>query len=452
MLTSCSRITHQILSDKLDVLFPIQISHDEVQVLSIELPHFDTLSWLKSQKFSYKYYWVNRNGEEKRAAIGALEHVPSGLSLHKACDHMQDRLNVCDTVCRYYGGAAFPYGEGLSEEGARFGEYQFWLPEMELVETQNSVQLHVYMLGDRSRHYVASQLAKINWDYCDITFSKVGVSTWTMSPNYDQWEADITTVKEHIENGDVHKVVLSRKMTLTLNEQGSGFDILARLMGLNDPRYYFLIQVEDGHLFFGHSPEQLCSISGHNVSSEAIAGSIPRDQDPKRDRDLGMKLLENNKNREEHDVVKHAIQDVLTPLCTDLVLDAEVSLLQLVDIQHLITRFKGSLKPQYDLGDVLSLLHPTPAVCGEPKVVAAQLIDRLESHSRAWYSGVVGAVSADSSEFSVAIRSAHIKDKNVHIYSGAGIVAGSDPKEEWAELDQKIRLFLECYDGIQIDS
>ena len=87
---------------------------------------------------------------------------------------------------------------------------------------------------------------------------------------------------------------------------------------------------------------------------------------------------------------------------------------------------------------LLAALHPTPAVGGAPREAALAFIRESEPYDRGWYAGACGMLSRETSEFSVAIRSARITAQGISLFAGAGIVAGSEPAPEWAELDNKI--------------
>ena len=88
---------------------------------------------------------------------------------------------------------------------------------------------------------------------------------------------------------------------------------------------------------------------------------------------------------------------------------------------------------------MINAIHPTPAVCGIPDEKAQLSIEQLENFDRGWYAGPVGWISKNGAEFAVGIRSAQIHQKNLRIYTGAGIVQGSDPDSEWNEIDAKLR-------------
>ena len=107
-------------------------------------------------------------------------------------------------------------------------------------------------------------------------------------------------------------------------------------------------------------------------------------------------------------------------------------------LQHLKCDIEAELKPGVCDWQLLAALHPTPAVGGAPREAALAFIRECEPHDRGWYAGACGMLSRETSEFSVAIRSARIRGSRISLFAGAGIVAGSEPAAEWAELDNKI--------------
>ena len=93
--------------------------------------------------------------------------------------------------------------------------------------------------------------------------------------------------------------------------------------------------------------------------------------------------------------------------------------------------------------ELAGMLHPTPAVGGEPWPAAAAAIAELEGMDRGWYAGPVGWMDAtEDGEFCVALRSALLRDREAHLFAGVGVVAGSDPAAELAETEVKLQALL----------
>ena len=120
-------------------------------------------------------------------------------------------------------------------------------------------------------------------------------------------------------------------------------------------------------------------------------------------------------------------------------------ILKLSRLQHLYSNIRGLLKDGIGDSDILQHLHPTPAVGWYPKNEAMRYIEDIEPFDRGWYAGPVGWVSSDAAEFAVAIRSAITTENKLILYAGAGIVPGSDPEKEWAEIENKIANYLKVY-------
>ena len=173
--------------------------------------------------------------------------------------------------------------------------------------------------------------------------------------------------------------------------------------------------------------------------TEALAGTCSKESINGDDQHASETLLNSEKDIREHNFVREMIYNELLKICSTIDMDDEIQVLQLHRLAHLYTRCSAKLKPEFENDSaVLNLLHPTPAVGGVPKPPAMQQIMELEPFSRGWYAAPVGWVSRDASEFCVAIRSALVNGRFAYLYSGAGLVKGSDPLSEWEEVEQKI--------------
>ena len=128
---------------------------------------------------------------------------------------------------------------------------------------------------------------------------------------------------------------------------------------------------------------------------------------------------------------------------------AEPGLVKVANIQHLATPIHAQLAEPRSAIELAGLLHPTPAVGGEPREPAAGGRSReLEEMDRGWYAGPVGWMdAAEDGEFCVALRSALLRDRTAHLYAGGGIVADSDPAAELAETELKLDALLPLLAG-----
>ena len=118
-------------------------------------------------------------------------------------------------------------------------------------------------------------------------------------------------------------------------------------------------------------------------------------------------------------------------------------LLKLKEGQHLITHLSAILKDNVTDDQLIAAMHPTPAVGGVPLKEALEAIERFENFKRGWYAGVIGAVGSDASDFAVGLRSGRTHNSSLSLYSGVGIVEGSNPEGEWREVEYKIVNFFD---------
>ena len=248
-----------------------------------------------------------------------------------------------------------------------------------------------------------------------------------------------------IRRGSLRKVVLARTIEVTA-ERALDARLLAHRLRVVDPdAFTFCVPTDDGVLV-GASPELLVSRHGLEVRSNPLAGSAPRSGDPVEDRANADALVSSGKDREEHAIVVEAVASTLGAYCAELSWDPEPILRETPNVWHLSTRFRGVLRePAPPVLELVSALHPTPAVAGDPREAALESIAELEPFSRGRYAGAVGWVDADGDgEWAIALRCAELRGDRAILYAGAGIVAGSDPEKELDETERKFRAFLDA--------
>lgn len=163
---------------------------------------------------------------------------------------------------------------------------------------------------------------------------------------------------------------------------------------------------------------------------------------------LGLELMQGAKEHVEFAIVRDWVRAALASVCSRVSLDVSKTLLKLRAVQHVYGRVSGRVPHTVSDADLLRVLHPTPAVCGCPQPEAHAFIRAHEPFDRGFYCGPFGYLTGDSAEFVVGIRSALVRpvpdapgEHEALLYSGVGIVPGSDPVSEWQELDLKVSLF-----------
>ncbi|WP_245155728.1 isochorismate synthase [Paracoccus ravus] len=251
---------------------------------------------------------------------------------------------------------------------------------------------------------------------------------------------------------ELRKVVLARTLSITSREELDHGRVIDRLA--QDPMATaFRVPLPEGRALVGATPELLIQKRGDRIASLPLAGSARRFADPSEDAASCMALARSEKDRREHALVVEHVLDTLAPYCAALEAPDGTRLTSTHSMWHLGTAIRGRLRDDTIPSPVLAaLLHPTPAICGLPVAVAADLIAELEPVDRGFYSGAVGWCdrSGDGAWF-VAIRCAEIAGRDARLYAGAGIVPGSDPEAEMAETASKFAALLQAL-GLPADA
>ena len=266
----------------------------------------------------------------------------------------------------------------------------------------------------------------------------------------EHYEAAVARAVELIRDGQLEKVVLAREVQVHAGGGASNFDPAALFGVLREgfPSCTVFCVGRDDAAFVAASPELLVRREGHRVSALALAGSMRRSADPAVDDHLGEQLMHSEKDREEHAIVIRRIERALRQHALWTAAPPEPTLVKVANIQHLGTPIRAQLAQPLDVIELLELMHPTPAVGGEPIERARPLIPALEGLDRGWYAGPVGwADATGDGEFCVALRCALLRGRVARCYAGVGVVRDSDPSAELAETEVKLAALLPLLAG-----
>jgi len=256
------------------------------------------------------------------------------------------------------------------------------------------------------------------------------------------FERTVADATARIDGGELRKVVLAREVVVSAASAHDPAAVFAAMREQFASCFCFCCGTPEA-AFIGASPELLLRRSGASVSTVALAGSIRRSSDPAVDDHLGEQLLRSDKNRREQRIVSERIVRTLRPHSVWVEAAPEPVVIKVANIQHLGTPVIAQLAEPRSAVELAGLLHPTPAVGGEPREAAAATIAELEQLDRGWYAGPVGWMDAtEDGEFCVALRSALLRDREAHLYAGVGVVAGSEPAAELDETEIKLQALL----------
>ncbi|WP_153111945.1 anthranilate synthase component I [Propionivibrio limicola] len=258
----------------------------------------------------------------------------------------------------------------------------------------------------------------------------------------EEFKAAVRKAKSYITEGDIMQVVLSQRMSKPF--AASPLALYRSLRSLNPSPYMFYFDFDDFHVV-GASPEILVRLEGDTVTVRPIAGTRKRGATFEEDQALATELLADEKERAEHvqllDLGRNdagRVAQVGTVKLTE-----NMTIERYSHVMHIVSNVEGKLKPGLDALDVLKATFPAGTVSGAPKVRAMEIIDELEPVKRGIYSGAVGYLGFNGDmDLAIAIRTAILKDGQLHVQAGAGIVADSDPTSEWQETQNKARAVL----------
>lgn len=269
-----------------------------------------------------------------------------------------------------------------------------------------------------------------------------GVADVTSAASPEHFEHSVARATAMIRAGEIEKIVLAREVVLRREAEIDPFNALR---GLRErfPECTMFAVGQGASTFLGASPELLIRREGRRASTMALAGSMRRGGDPETDRHLGQQLLDSPKNQQEHAIVVSRIERTLGRISAWVATGENAELIKVKNIQHLATPIRAQLTEPRPVVELAGMLHPTPAVGGEPWPEVAAQIKALEGFDRGWYTGGVGWTDLlEDGEFHVALRSALLDGSQARLFAGAGIVGDSDPASELAETETKFQALL----------
>jgi menaquinone-specific isochorismate synthase len=413
----------------------------------------DHLQWLQEQPAFPRFYWQSRDGELEIAAAGAAK-------LFTSLELAQQFIQYCaptDFQPLLVGGVRFPQScadvpsmdyQPSVRSLANLREV-FFLPKQALIRRGQLTFLVTFV---SLRHPPSVQNSQILTEMKD----RLTLQQWPLpqlharvdQPNRNQWCDLVTKVIQPDALAIAPKVVLARRSRFRMEECLNQFALLRQWQQVEPHTTPFLFQFKADSCFLGCTPERLYRRRGRDLITEALAGTIEKVFSGQAEATSASALRSDVKIRRENYLVQDYIRRQLMSLCESVQVSPFADVVELKYIQHLRKLITGLLRAGVVDGTILQALHPTPAVGGSPRGQALEFIETHEHFNRGWYAGAIGYLSADEAEFSVAIRSAQIRHRQIDFFAGAGIVAGSKAIAEWQELDNKIASVLNLFESV----
>jgi isochorismate synthase len=352
------------------------------------------------------------------------------------------------------GGLGFTGEVPADAAWAPFGAASLSVPELLLLQTPGGRWLTASFLQsgttgpsepDRLQHLWHELAAGANEAADAMTGPSSGALAVPLAiaaehPDRRTWDHLVDRFAGAVGRGRLDKVVLARRLDVTAPVD---IDVIAAVRRLTSgsPTSTTYAFARGGSVFVGATPERLISTQGKEFQTVAIAGSIRHVDDAGEEAVLAAELLASDKDREEHEIVVEMLRTNLEPVATELHVAPSPVVATFGTVQHLVTTVTGRLRDRAGILSLAGLLHPTPAVGGEPRGLALELIAEHEGFERGWYAGPIGWVGADGDgEFVVALRCGVVSGSTAALFAGCGIVADSDPAREWEESRNKMQV------------
>jgi menaquinone-specific isochorismate synthase len=253
----------------------------------------------------------------------------------------------------------------------------------------------------------------------------------------ETWPAAVAEAVRRIADGQLDKVVLARDVVARADNDLDLRWLAARLATGYPQCWTYLV---DG--LVGASPEMLVKREAGLAVSRVLAGTIRRTGDDDRDLNLAAALAKSSKDLNEHEYAVASVARALAPFCSGMNVPEAPYVLDLPNVLHLATDVTGVAEGGVSSLALAAALHPSAAVCGTPTEPARALIGELEHLDRERYAGPVGWIDASGDgEWAIALRCGLISEtdpRQIRLFAGCGIVAGSDPAAELAESHAKL--------------
>ncbi len=258
----------------------------------------------------------------------------------------------------------------------------------------------------------------------------------------------VNTIKNYIAEGDVMQVVLAQDFSANFDKDP--FNLYKAIRELNPSPYMYFIDLDECQIV-GASPEILVRLEDNEINLRPLAGTRKRGESPEEDKLNEDDLLNDPKEIAEHlmliDLGRNdvgRVSEIGSVLVTD-----KMTIEKYSHVMHIVSNVMGKIASGLSYFDVLKASLPAGTLSGAPKIRAMEIINELEPSSRGIYGGAIGYIGWNGNmDTAIAIRTAVIKDKTIHVGAGAGVVADSVPENEWLECRQKSKVFMDAMEMI----
>jgi para-aminobenzoate synthetase component I len=355
-----------------------------------------------------------------RNAVNDLELPDCHVGFHSSVlvfDHALDKTWIVSTGLAPDGSRS----ESRAKEEAEFWKHVLNSPE----DTRRALPL----LGERAgaRETATHELTK---------------SEITSNITRLQFLSAVARAQNYIHHGHIYQVNLSHRLSAQCD--CDAWTLFERLSEVSPAPFSAYLDCGDFHLA-SSSPELFLRLSGRHIVTRPIKGTRPRSADPTRDAQLTYELQTSAKEMSELVMITDLLRSDLGRVCEfgSVQVPELVRLERYAHVQHLVSTVEGRMRSGVTHFAAFASCFPGGSITGAPKIRAMEIIDELEPLTRGPYTGALGYLGFNrESQLNIIIRTAIHKGSAAHFNVGAGIVADSNPEQEWEETLAKARGFL----------
>lgn len=427
--------------------------------ISIDIPTVDPLAVMQQwhDAKEHFFYWEQPAEQIAIAAIQPEVRLQTNrnrfIQTQEFIDSTLEQVEIHGNLSHPFSGPHFFSGFTFFEapETNLFGSGLVFLPRWQIIRHhQKSLLVANFSINSKSKikqilGQLATKLDALNTQVFQVRSNQNITFQNHHQSHPERIQAAVNHALKLIATNKLEKLVLAHPLDIKTTQPLPLDYTLNRLRQHYPECYIFAVGNGTGQTFWGASPERLVSLRDGKISSDVLAGSAPRGENVVADISLGKNLLNNRKDGHEHQLVLDFIRNQFRALGMNPKISAPAHLLQLANIQHLHTLVSAKAPKHLKLLEILAALHPTPAVAGTPHDKACGYIRQYETFDRHLYAAPLGWINhKGDGEFAVGIRSALSDGCNTRVYAGAGIVAGSEPTKELAEVELKLQTLIEA--------
>ena len=261
----------------------------------------------------------------------------------------------------------------------------------------------------------------------------------------------VERAKQYINAGDIYQVNLSQRFQTQI--EASPYEIYKRLRKINPASFSSYLKFDNKYII-SSSPERFLSLQNRpgsggmvrKIQTMPIKGTRPRGKDEDTNKKMQEELLSSKKDDAELAMIVDLERNDLGRVCNynTVKVTEKKKLKEHPTVYHLVATVEGELHSRYDAIDLLKATFPGGSITGAPKVRAMQIIDELEPNKRSVYTGAMGYLSFNGNmDLNIAIRTFLVKDDHIFFQVGGGIVADSNPEDEYQETLHKARALID---------